>query len=278
MMQRDLAGMAALKPQTVALTRWGKLRRLLRYPKCWSALFRGVLASTEHVQVLRALAHTGCRTVVDIGANRGQFTLAARTIIPTAQLYSFEPLAGPAASFASLFENDEKVTFHECAIGPVRAEAQIHVSARDDSSSLLPIGELQSRIFLGTAEVATQRVQVAPLSQFLSASDVRPPALLKLDVQGYELEALKGCADLLSLFSHVYAECSFLELYRQQALADEIVLFLSECGFVLSGIYNLVRGPDGKPLQGDFLFLNERTANGVLKQGPERDYSCSLAK
>ncbi|MGH9448085.1 MAG: FkbM family methyltransferase [Terriglobia bacterium] len=47
--------------------------------------------------------------------------------------------------------------------------------------------------------------------------------LFKLNVQGHELEALKACEDLLDRFAYVYVECSFMELYKGQALADEVI-------------------------------------------------------
>jgi len=69
----------------------------------------------------------------------------------------------------------------------------MHISQRDDSSSLLPITEAQNTLFPGTSEVSTQDVQVAPLNDFVAPQDLRPPALLKIDVQGYELAVLNGC-------------------------------------------------------------------------------------
>lgn len=84
------------------------------------------------------------------------------------------------------------------------------------------------------------------------------PAFLKLDVQGFELEALRGCEDLLGHFSNVYAECSFVELYSGQALAHEIISWLRERGFSLSGVYNMGYDRNGRAVQGDFLFISTR--------------------
>jgi FkbM family methyltransferase len=79
------------------------------------------------------------RTVVDIGANRGQFALAARHCFADARIVSFEPLSGPAALWRAVFAGDARAALVEAAVGPEAGEAEIHVSARDDSSSLLPI-------------------------------------------------------------------------------------------------------------------------------------------
>ncbi|MHB8571083.1 MAG: FkbM family methyltransferase [Metallibacterium sp.] len=78
--------------------------------------------------------------------------------------------------------------------------------------------------------------------------------MLKLDVQGYELQALRGCETLLEAFAWVYCECSFVELYAGQALADAVIAWLRERGFGLLGAYNMANDRDGRAVQADFLF------------------------
>lgn len=216
------------------------------------ALRLGVAAGVEHERVLRNIGNI--RTVVDVGANRGQFALVARHCFPEARIFSFEPLPGPAEKFKSVFAGDRQVVLYQVAIGPEAGEAVIHVSHRDDSSSILPITAMQDRLFPGTAEVGTATIKIGPVVDFMAPSQVLPPALLKLDVQGFELEALKGCAMLLDRFAYVYAECSFLELYAGQALADDVIAWLWERRFRLSGVYNMSYDRTGQAIQGDFLF------------------------
>jgi FkbM family methyltransferase len=225
------------------------------YRRC--LLTCGVAAGVEHEPFLRTLS---CRTVVDIGANRGQFALVARQCFRQATIFSFEPLSGPAKHFRRVFAGDQRVMLRETAIGAKNGTEVIHVSGRDDSSSLLPITSLQEQMFPGTAKVGQQSVGVGPLTKFVSAEDIESPALLKVDVQGYELEALKGCESLLDRFSHVYVECSFVELYLGQASADEVADYLHRHGFVLKGVYNLTYDGVGLAIQGDFLYSRANAA------------------
>jgi len=192
--------------------------------------------------------------VVDIGANRGQFSLAVREWAPLARVVAFEPLKDAAGRFHKIFRGDPQVILHQVAIGAAAGEATIHVSAADDSSSLLPIALAQQRLFPGTGEVSTEIVRVARLADFVSVTEIVAPAMLKLDVQGFELEALCGCENLLECFAYVYVECSFVELYTGQALAHEIIDWLRGRGFSLSGIYNMTYDSEGNAVQGDFLF------------------------
>lgn len=216
----------------------------------------GVAAALEHEPVLKALAFC---TVVDVGANRGQFAMAARRCLPSARIISFEPLPQAAARYRRVFAGDGRTTLHVAAVGPQRGEATLHVAAQDDSSSLLPITSTQTTLFPGTYEAETETVKVAPLSDFVMPAEVQPPALLKIDVQGYELMALEGCEDLLAEFAQVYVECSFVELYEGQALAHEVIAWLRERQFSLVGVYHMIYAWRAQAIQGDFLFRRVRS-------------------
>ena len=171
-----------------------------------------------------------------------------------ARIVSFEPLAGPAALYRAVFAGDDRARLVEAAIGPAPGEATIHVSARDDSSSLLPITARQNALFPGTAETGTAIIQVTRLSDALPAGEIAAPTLLKLDVQGFELPALAGCEDVLERFDWVYVECSFMELYAGQAFADAVIAWLRERGLRLAGVYNMAYDDRGRAVQADFLF------------------------
>ena len=233
----------------------GKAQKLIRIlgVRDWRrALLRHhVAAGAEHSGVLRGLSHL--RTIVDVGANRGQFSLAARHYFPESQIIAFEPLARPGTTWRSVFAGDPRALLVDAAIGPVPGDAIINVSGRDDSSSLLPITATQDDLFPGTAQVGTEAVRVARLLDYLPVAKIEAPALLKIDVQGFELQVLAGCDDVLDRFDWVYAECSFVELYEGQALADEVIAWLRDHGFLLRGVYHLVHDA-GCAVQGDFLF------------------------
>lgn len=232
-------------------TRLDKLAQALCSMRLLRALLRhGVLAGAEHRRVLRRKFNT----VVDIGANRGQFALAARRWTPEARVIAFEPLDGPAAIFQGVFGDDDKVSLHQVAIGPISTRQIMHVSAKEDSSSLLPISAEQVAMFPGTQEKATVEVRVARLDEFLTVNDLVAPALLKLDVQGFEIDALQGCESLLRHFDWVYCECSYVEFYFGQKLAAEVADWLVARGFRVAGSFNHIRDCEGKIVQADFLF------------------------
>ncbi len=234
------------------LRRLGKLARAVACRRWRVALASGVLAGSEHAAALTGLAPC---TVVDIGANKGQFALFARRAFPNAQLHAFEPLPDAVARFRRVFADDDGVRLHELAVAPDAGRRVLHVAARADSSSLLPIGPRQTAVFPGTQAVATVEVATARLDQVLPAESVRPPVLLKLDVQGFEGAALEGCRALLHRVAWVYCECSFQELFTGQSLYPDIVAYLKQFGFREAGRFNAVTHPQFGRVQADVLFV-----------------------
>jgi FkbM family methyltransferase len=217
-----------------------------------------VLATFQHSYVL----NKNYKTLVDIGANRGQFSLAASLNSDT-YIFAFEPLSVPFSIFRKIFQNNNKVKIFQAAIGPSVKEEMMHISAKDDSSSLFKISSLQNELFPGTNEVGLEKVPIAPLDHFISSKEILSPALLKLDVQGSELEALTGCQSLFHKFDQIYCECSFISLYEGQKLSSEIISYLKTHNYDLIGFYNLKQTHDGACIQADLLF--EYRSNQITK-------------
>lgn len=237
-------------PIQLLILRLRKLVSIIRIASFRNALFRHrVMAGVEH----RSIFLQPFATVIDIGANRGQFALVAREY-GCKKIISFEPLPEAASVFRELFASDPAVSMHMVAIGECDEQKRMHLSARDDSSSLLEIGKTQSDIFSGTHEIGTTEIEVRRLEQCLRSDEIVSPALLKLDVQGYELQALKGCNPLLDRFDAIYCECSFVELYKGQHLANDVIVYLYGLGYGFAGIFNPFYDGNGQCIQADFLF------------------------
>ena len=245
--------MLNLDPHLVSL-RVKKVRSSLRTDIGRQALRRGVLLGSEHNATLRNLQFS---TLIDVGANRGQFALGVLAEHPNVRVISFEPLAAPAETFQRLvnvLELGDSVIIHRLAVGDSTETAEMHISKSDDSSSLLSIGQQQVQTFPGTEEVSTAAVSVDTLDNCLETTVLSGPVLLKLDVQGAELRVLAGAASLLHFVDHVYVEVSFREFYEGQPLAGEIVSFLDASGFSLAAIGDVAMDSRGAALQADLLF------------------------
>ena len=236
---------------------WLRMRKILSMMldrEFFKLFWYRVAPTIEHEDVIRPLVIDG---VIDVGANRGQFTKMCRTAHPGIPVVAFEPNPSEARIFRALHCACSDVELIECALGESMGTAMLHLSRRADSSSLLPIGLRQTEIFKSTEEVGCIEVPVSPLDDFSARWSGRREQLLKLDVQGFELSVLRGAVETLRSCNYVYAECSEISLYVGQALRPEIDAFLMECGFLCQSRHN--EQWDGRQLvQADYLYSRRR--------------------
>lgn len=239
------------------LLRWKKLLYCATHPWCWQPLRHGVAPSMDQAAMLRQLDFD---LLLDAGANKGQFTLMATRVRPEARVHAYEPHPGESKTFRAIHGGNPKVVLHELALGETEGTADLIISKRTDSSSLLPAAKTLSDLFSGTEPSGdTCTVRVAPLDAFPLHWQSARRALLKIDVQGYELSVLKGAHQALKHCAYVYVESSDIVLYEGQALFDEVRAFLEGEGFVLKSRSHedII---DGKLIQADYLF--ERSSHG----------------
>lgn len=119
----------------------------------------------------------------------------------------------------------------------------------------MPNSKKQTEIFPGTEEIKAESITIEPLSKKINVSMLETPTLMKIDVQGFELEVLKGSVELFDNIDYILIEVSFVQLYTGQALANEIVEFLLKHNYNLIGLYNMTYN-NGIAIQADFFFKN----------------------
>ena len=217
-------------------------------PNYWKGLVRAVVPTTEHSKAFAGLSFA---SIVDVGANVGQFSLFAAHLWPRSTIYAFEPIPDQARRFAAL--HGQRVQLHNYALGDKSETLTLHIASRKDSSSLLPLGRKQKMLF-NMVEASEIEVSVKRLDEVLTRDLLPKPSLLKIDVQGFEHQVLIGAGHLLEEFSHVFVEVSFLELYENQKLFPDILKLMNNYGFSIIGKYNLVKEKDGTDIQADLLF------------------------
>jgi FkbM family methyltransferase len=230
----------------LATLRFRKLLAGMQSKRGRAALRRGIAPSIEH----KHLAALDVAHVLDIGANRGQFCLLAYKAFNTRQIDAFEPLSECAEEIRSVLPF---VSVHQVALSNSSGCQEFHVSRENDSSSLKEITSNQTDFFPGTEESETRSVTTTTFEAWSSGRSIGRPSLAKIDVQGSELDVIRGMGEALKHIDYMYVEISFVELYRGQALASEIISYLNNLGFFLVGLYNLKR--DGmRAIQADGLF------------------------
>ncbi|WP_428566331.1 MAG: FkbM family methyltransferase [Solidesulfovibrio sp. DCME] len=199
---------------------------------------------------LAALPLPQAPVIVDGGANKGNVTARLLTTFPGARVEAFEPQPRLARKLAKRFAGDARVRVHALALGEAPATLTLSVMNRPTLSSLLPPTGIRDKYAGQALSIAqTIDVPVARLDAVLDRADV-----IKLDLQGYELPALRGATVLLGGVSAIVAETARTPLYAGQALLPELEAFLGEFGFTLDGVYECFRDGDGRIVSGDALF------------------------
>lgn len=221
---------------------------ITRYPSGWSG--------PQLTQLLRA--HR-IGLVLDIGANEGEYGTMLRRAGYHGRIVSFEPLAGPGRALRRKADADPRWTVLPYALGEESGTATINVSGnRGASSSVLPMLDRHAEAapharYVGTEEVALRRLD--ELWPELVAEGER--VFLKLDVQGYEAQVLRGAGAYPETCHGLQIETSFVPLYEGSMLLGEtLALAQGDLGLTpMAVIPGYVDPRTGQMLQADFVFF-----------------------
>jgi len=213
------------------------------------------LGHIDTLELVELASEEGIKVIYDIGANVGTWTLLATSLIPGASIHAFEPLPKHQTEFLRTFTGKEDITLHPIAVGSNNAIETLHITGFSDSSSLLQPNEASWSQF-GVREVAQLPLQVFRLDDYRLEKQIPWPDLIKLDIQGYELEALKGGSECLMSAKAVVAEVSFIEYYEGQCLFHDVVSYLAQFGLFIRAFGASL--PPGRLVgQTDVLFMRD---------------------
>jgi FkbM family methyltransferase len=231
--------------------------------------FRGAVRwpvfSRTSFAMVRELREQGIRPrmVIDVGANRGQFTVAVCELLRPDVVHTFEPLPDAGERLEKACARYPQVTIHHVALGSAEAVTTLHVNAHSQSSSLLPIGERHLSSFPAATALAEIPVRVVRLDQAIPPEAVGPGCLLKIDAQGYESEVIAGASGLLDRIDWLIAELSFRPLYDGERPFLEVINDLEEKGFRFERPVGAFKNPStGEFLQIDALFSRAPRTKG----------------
>ena len=210
-------------------------------------------------KTLLGMAGFNFKSVIDVGANRGQFAREISTFFPKAHIYCFEPLDAPYRELVSWAgEQGGRVRCFNTALGESQGEVAMHQhDNHSPSSSLLAATDTCHELYPQTRAEHLTTIQITTMDQALGdlLPDMPRDILLKLDVQGFEDRVLRGGAHVLSLSRAVVLEVNVQPLYQMQANFQVITGLLYDAGFKYVGNMDQAYGRDGRVSFLDAVFV-----------------------
>ncbi|HAP41208.1 MAG TPA: FkbM family methyltransferase [Nitrospira sp.] len=201
------------------------------------------------------------KTIIDVGANTGQFAKNISRLFPDAELICFEPLPVPFRELETWARRKRRVHALNVAIGEAEMEMDMfyHVD-HSTSSSLLASTDLNQRLFPFIQQQVKVPIRVTTLDTALNPLQVPivPDILIKLDAQGYEDRILKGGPTSFGHAAACIVEVSVERLYKGQAGFKDLVVMLDGHGFEYVGNLSQSYAEDGHVIFFDALFIEQK--------------------
>ncbi len=213
------------------------------------------------IYLTKTLGPEPAHCIVDVGAANGVISLKLAEAFPTATIYSFEPIRRTFETLQQGVKMQPRIITVNKALGDCQAEKTMHIAHRITSSSLFPIeSQIGNPYFSEQLKYESdEKIVVSRLDDELSGGD--QVHILKIDVQGYELEVLKGGRQTLSRTFLIVLEMQNHQFYTGAPgyfILDE---YLRKSGFELYDIVPSIREEE-KLLEWDSIYVN----TGLLKR------------
>ncbi len=217
----------------------------------------------KNLNLIKSLSNSNINSIIDIGANSGQFAEEVFKNGFSGYILSFEPLKIEHSNLL-----DKKFEMKEynweiaerCGLGASEKKLDINISGMRQSSSILDISEIHTNLYPKSINIGKEEIDIFPLDKYYNKIiNMKKNILIKIDTQGYELEILKGAKKTLEYVDAVYAEVSLVKLYKSQPLFDEIFDFIKKFGFSVWSVDRAVGNKNtGQTYQLDVLFIKNQ--------------------
>jgi len=210
--------------------------------------------------------------IVDIGAHIGSTCDRLLAVFPTSRVWAFEPVASTFNRLSMRVGNHPRVDVARLAVGSDNGEIEIYVNGFADTSSALAPTEACRRYHGEKVDpIRNEQVEMVRLDDWAARSGAGDIEVMKVDVQGLELEVLRGAERLLTTTVRaVLSEAQLAPIYQGAATFSEIDLYLRSCGFVLHQVCRIAScGAERRTTCCDALWVREDVHRAYIERVTE---------
>lgn len=230
------------------MIKFKKLYQCLKNPRFIKSYINGVSPLFELLPLIDEIRNV--KTLIDIGSNKGQFSILLRDFFPNIKIYSFDPIK-EEIDIQKKIHLKKNIKFYNFALGNKDKKVFLNITSRIDSSSIL-IPTIKNDIRYKTIE--KRLIQLKKLDDLIRGNKIKKSIVMKLDVQGYELEVLYGAKNFLKYVDYLILEISFQKIYKSQSSIKKLLNFLKLNNFVEKKRCNISYLNHSK-IQADVLFI-----------------------
>ena len=225
-------------------------------PKLLAIRATGAVADTYMKLDEKWIHDMNIDTILDVGGNIGRFSKTMQYLFPNADIIAFEPLPDCYIQMNKLMNGYPKFSSLNIGLGTESVELNIKKSSHNPSSSFLPMTNTHKEAFPFTAGFEEVKVKVERLDDVVKSMKIGKNLMIKVDVQGFEENVIRGGLETFSKAKFLLLELSYQELYQNQPLFDNIYKLIAPLGFAFYGTLGNMSHPlDGSPLDSDCIFI-----------------------